>query len=564
MKRLLLTIVAAAAAVLPLPALNRIPAWLEDAVIYHIYPSSYMDSDGDGIGDLRGIESRLDYIRSLGVTAIWISPIFESEFVDGGYDVTDFYRVDPRFGTNADLVSLVRTAHSKGIRVLLDLVAGHTSDKNAWFLQSRNGEPYQRYTDYYIWTDSRDKVPNGNFIKSDAPRDGNYMKNYFDAQPALNYGYANPDPAEPWQQHMDAPGPMAVRNELKEIMSFWVDKGVDGYRVDMAMSIVKNDPDKSGTMRFWRDVIGWFESRYPECVLMSEWGDPEKAIPAGFHVDLMIDKHTQMYRPLMVNAAHRGGPKVCYFEAGGSGGAELREFAANYSRVLAATRGHGFSTMPTASHDNWRVNTNGRNTPEQIKAALTMFLLMPWPPIIYYGDEIGMRTVMETPPKEGSLSRSGRNRSPMRTPMQWDSTPNAGFSTAPKDSLYLPIDPSEDRPTVAAQESDPESILNYVREVLALRRENPALGTRGEWRVLSDLETAYPLVYERRLGEERFIVAINPSARRAVTPVSGIDGRPVVIFGDSDDFSYLRHRSGDRIAVKPFGAVVCRIEPAAK
>lgn len=552
--------VASVAAIFPMRALNHIPAWLETAVIYHIYPSSYMDSDGDGIGDLRGIESRLDYIRSLGVTAVWLSPIFKSEFVDGGYDVSDFYKVDPRFGTNADLVSLVETAHSKGIRVLLDLVAGHSSDKNPWFEESRKGEPHQRYTDYYIWTDSKDKVPNKNFIVSDAPRNGNYLKNYFDEQPALNYGYANPAPAEPWQQHMDAPGPMAVRNELKNIVAFWLDKGVDGYRVDMAMSIVKNDPDKSGTMRFWKDVIGWFEERYPEGVLMSEWGVPEKAIPAGFHIDLMIDKGTLMYKPLMVNSGHRGGEKTAYFEAEGRGAAELREFVDNYSRVFAATRGKGFSTMPTASHDNWRVNTNGRNTPEQLKAALTMFLLMPWPPIIYYGDEIGMRTVMSTPPKEGSLSRSGRNRSPMRTPMQWDATENAGFSAAPKEKLYLPIDPDPHFPNVAAQDADPNSVLNYVRGLLRLRRENAALGTRGDWRVLSDVDNAYPLVYERRDGDERFIVVINPSARRAETRLEKLGGRPVTVYGDAEAFAYKSQSDCDRMIVRPFGVAVCKIE----
>ena len=228
------------------------PSWLSEAVFYQIYPSSFQDSDGDGYGDLKGIMSRLDYIKSIGVTAIWLNPVYVSGWTDGGYDVIDFYKVDKRFGTNSDLVELIRQAHERGIKVVMDLVAGHSSDQNEWFLQSREA-PDLRYSDYYIWPSFKPEEPAQNgpmdyaalmnssaslirkFVATDAPRGPYYIKNFFDTQPALNFGFANPDPEHPWEQAVDAPGPMAMRRELKNIISFWMDKGVDGFRHHQAV-----------------------------------------------------------------------------------------------------------------------------------------------------------------------------------------------------------------------------------------------------------------------------------------------------------------------------------------
>lgn len=210
------------------------PSWLDNAVFYQIYPSSFQDSDGNGIGDLNGIKSRLDYIKSLGVTAIWLNPIYVSGWTDGGYDIIDYYRVDERFGTNSDFVKLVQEAHNLGIKVVMDLVAGHSSDQCEWFIESSQA-PDQRYSDYYIWptfkpeaTDSQHAALIRKFVSTDAPRAPFYIKNFYDTQPALNFGYANPDPAHPWEQPVDAPGPKAMRRELKNIMSFWMDKGPMG------------------------------------------------------------------------------------------------------------------------------------------------------------------------------------------------------------------------------------------------------------------------------------------------------------------------------------------------
>ena len=231
------------------------PAWLETAIFYQIYPQSFYDSNGDGIGDLAGIIAKLDYLQSLGVNALWLNPCFESPFQDAGYDVSDYYKVAPRYGTNQDLADLFAAASQLGMRVLLDLVPGHTSVQHPWFRQSARQTPNE-FSDWYIWTDSAWKweAPGYRLISGYAERDGSYMVNFFYSQPALNYGFAAPDPAQPWQQGVDAPGPRRVRQELKNIMRFWLEMGASGFRVDMAGSLVKGDPDQREISRLWQEM----------------------------------------------------------------------------------------------------------------------------------------------------------------------------------------------------------------------------------------------------------------------------------------------------------------------
>lgn len=190
----------------------NLPSWLETAVFYQIYPQSFYDSNGDGIGDLPGILAKMDYIQSLGVTALWLNPCFVSPFQDAGYDVADYYNVAPRYGTNEDLKRLFEEARQRGIRILLDLVPGHTSIEHPWFKAWARHER-NPYTDWYIWTDSvwATRAPPMQAVRAYAERDGSYITNFFYSQPALNYGFARPDPAHPWQQPVDAPGPQAVR-----------------------------------------------------------------------------------------------------------------------------------------------------------------------------------------------------------------------------------------------------------------------------------------------------------------------------------------------------------------
>lgn len=246
------------------------PDWVKEAVLYQIYPSSFQDSDGNGIGDLKGIQARLDYVESLGVNTIWLNPIFKSAFKDGGYDVIDFYQVDPRFGTNTDLVWLAGEMHRRGMHIVLDRVAGHASNQSEWFKQSMQADTNLQYSDYYIWAAIKpagmSEQDASRWVETNAPRAKYYIKNYYDVQPALNYGYAHPDPNHPWEQPVDARGPGAVRRKLQNIITFWLNKGVDGFRVDLASSLVKNDPDKAATIALWKDLNGWFHQSFPQGV----------------------------------------------------------------------------------------------------------------------------------------------------------------------------------------------------------------------------------------------------------------------------------------------------------
>ena len=539
------------------------PSWLSEAVFYQIYPSSFQDSDGNGIGDIPGIISRLDYIKSIGVTAIWLNPVYVSGWTDGGYDVIDFYKVDPRFGTNSDLVELVNQAHARGIKVVMDLVAGHSSDQNEWFLQSKEA-PNLRYSDYYIWpsfkpeTGSNVQMQGGGtllskFVATDAPRGPYYIKNFFDTQPALNFGFANPDPSHPWEQAVDAPGPKAMRRELKNIMSFWMDKGVDGFRVDMAASLVKNDDDKSETIKLWKeDFVKWFDQEFPEGILIAEWFNPAQSTEAGFDLDFFCHDGQYNYSTLFFYGRRgRGGqePTPPYFDKAGGGG--LQTWYNLYKYQYDSVQGKGYVSMPSGNHDFNRLCTEGRTSPEELKVAMTFFLTMPGVPFIYYGDEIGLKQNPAAPPTEGSGGRAG-----CRIPMLWDGSANAGFSTAPIEKIYIPQDPNPDRMTVEKAEADPASLLNYVRGLLRLRKEVKALGADASWRLVSSLEQPYPMVYERRLGSERCYVVINPSAKAVSVTLPSEAAKPEIIGGNYKKCSYKQGRKGDTINISATSAAI--------
>ena len=237
------------------------PQCLDDATSYEIYPQSFNDTNADGIGDFQGIIEKLDYICNLGCNALWINPCFKSPFGDAGYDVADFYSVAPRYGTNEDLRRLFDEAHRRDMHVLLDLVPGHTSVEHPWFKESMKAERNE-YTDRYVWTDSVWEESQGiGCIRGISERDGSCAINFFSNQPALNYGFLNP--TLPWQQPMDAPGPRATLEELKNIMRFWLSMGCDGFRVDMAGSLVKHDTDSRGTIRLWQEIRTFLDAEFP-------------------------------------------------------------------------------------------------------------------------------------------------------------------------------------------------------------------------------------------------------------------------------------------------------------
>lgn len=493
------------------------PAWLTDAVIYQIYPQSYQDSNGDGIGDFQGIASRLDYIKSIGVNVIWLNPCFDSPFGDAGYDVRDFMKVAPRYGTNDDLADLIKQASEKGIRIILDLVAGHTSIEHPWFVESAKG-PDNDYSDRYIWM-------NRDFDPKKGPTEKNFKHNFFWYQPALNFGFAKPE--EKWQDPVDAPGPMKNRQAMLDIMAFWMDKGAAGFRVDMASSLVKNDPGFVETTKLWLEWRAWFEKNYPDNILVAEWSNPAEAIPAGFHLDFLMHFNKDVYRSLFFNGdgtiPYPDGD--CYFDSDANGTPWI--FMEEYKKQLDVVSGKGYISLPTANHDFQRPRCGKRGW-EGLKPIWAFLMTQAGPPTIYYGDEIGMEFIDDTPAKEGSTligiiapnaGTANGERSGTRTPMQWDESKNAGFSTADANKLYLPLDPDPKRPTVAAQDKDPSSFLNFARKLVKIRTENPGLGADGSFTFLNPKGTDYPLIYERELDNKCYLIAINPSAQDQVTEI---------------------------------------------
>ncbi len=465
------------------------PKWLDNAVFYEIYPQSFNDTNGDGIGDINGITEKLDYIRDLGCNAIWINPCFLSPFGDAGYDVQDYCTVAPRYGTNEDLVNLFSEAHKRDMHVILDLVPGHTSVEHEWFKKS--AEPVRNeYSDRYIWTDSIWESTELHCLRGITQRDGSVALNFFSMQPALNYGYYKP--TKSWHQAMDAEGPMATREAMKDVMRFWLGLGCDGFRVDMAGSLVKNDEDGKGTVALWQDFRKFLDAEFPEAAIVSEWGEPDKSLLGGFHMDFLLH-----FGPSHYNDLFRCDEP--YFSRRGKG--SIKEFVAAYKENYAKTDGKGLICIPSGNHDMDRLAR--RLDYEEMKVAFAFLLSVPGAPFIYYGDEIGMRYVENLISVEGGYGRTGS-----RSPMQWDKTTNAGFSSAAKEKLYIKQDDSPDRPDALSQMNDENSLRSEVKRLIAVRMANKALQSNASIEFISD---DYPLVYKRSCDGQKIMVVINPA-----------------------------------------------------
>lgn len=474
--------------------------WLNNAVVYEIYPQSFYDTNNDGIGDLRGIIEKFDYIKDLGFTAIWLNPINPSPFRDAGYDVTDFYGVDKRYGTLDDYKELCELAHKNGMKVIFDLVAGHTSIDHPWFLESGKVEKNE-YTNRYIWTESTFDERDKTGIAGLGERDAKCVNNFFWHQPALNYGYAHPNPENPWELPVDHPDCVATKNELIKIIDFWADLGTDAFRVDMAASLIKGDTDGSAMKAFWNEIRAHMEKRNPDCLLISEWGLPATAINSGFHLDFLLHAACSAYTSLFRHEEGRNTTKLfvgnSYFNKDGKG--DINEYLERFLYDLKETKGKGYIGMITGNHDMQRLAY--KRTPDELKVALAFLFTMPGVPFVYYGDEIGMDYIEGLPSKEGGYIRTGA-----RTPMQWNDCKNHGFSDS--DTPYLPTDSRENAPTVEKQINDKNSVFNFTKELIKMHKENSAIWAEGEFDVL---EAGYPFVFERYDETGKIVVYINPS-----------------------------------------------------
>jgi alpha-glucosidase len=527
-------------------------------VLYQIYPQSFADANGDGIGDLQGIRQRLDYLAWLGVDAVWLSPCFVSPFHDAGYDVADYLTVAPRYGTNSDLVALCDDAAQRGIAVLLDLVAGHTSVAHPWFVQASRPDAPPEDRDRYIWSDT----PHPGW----QPRgDRHYLPNFFPSQPALNFGYARKDADEPWRQSVDAPGPVANRQALRDIMAFWFDRGVSGFRVDMAASLVKDDPGHVETSRLWREMRAWIDEHHPGRILIAEWGDPAISVPAGFHADFFLqfggpDDGLPM-RSLWNNGA--GTVNESWAERSAWADAEARgdahDFVAAWSRAATAIAASdpngryarsGIVGLPSANHDFTRLVAGARDI-EQARVAMTLLLTWPAMPGIYYGDEIGMRFLPDVPTIEGSRLGPGYDRAGSRTPMQWGDPHGVPGPGRPGSSRYLPEDPAPDAPTVAGSLADESSLLHHVRRLIELRHHDPRLAASAPLRVLAD---AYPLAYLRG-ADESLLVVLNPGRMPVELTLPDADAGAIVVGRGTT-------LSSDTVTVEGFGYALIDLAPS--
>lgn len=491
--------------------------WLKSAIFYEIYPNSYMDSNGDGYGDFKGITSKLDYIKELGANAIWLNPHYDSPFMDGGYDVRDYFKVSPRFGTEADFDEFIAAAHAKGIRVILDLVPGHTSEQNPDFLRSAENVRNEMY-DRFIWTHHEWHFPEGfKAISGRHNRKGNYIVNFYSTQPSLNYGFNNITEPE-WQMSYKSEAALATREWLKSVIRFWLDKGADGFRVDMADSLVKNDGgfgEKPATSEIWRDIRNMLDNEYPDAVLVSEWSNPQ-AIRAGFHADFMLDHWGNPYNRLV---RYEEAGQHSYFDLQGRGNAA--EFAKGFTEWHGAVKNDGSIAIISCNHDTPRLAPN-YNT-DQLKAIYTTLFTLPGVPFLYYGDEIGMKYQADLPSVECGFARTGS-----RTPMQWNTGKNAGFSDAEQTFLPTQIDKAVN---VESQQKDKKSLLNFIKSLFEFRKANKELCS-NELAFLHAVG-AEPLVYKRggltvvvNPLNVKQTVALNIPAKAQVVFSTGKEAKP--------------------------------------
>ncbi len=497
--------------------------WLANSVLYQIYPTSFYDGNGDGIGDLVGITERLDYVKDLGVDIVWLNPIFQSPFKDGGYDISNYYDIDGRFGTMEDFEGMIAKAKSLNLKVCLDLVIGHTSWEHEWFKKSAERER-NAYSNYYIWTDSIFQTYKDKTISGLYERNGCFYVNYYASQPALNYGFNDTEftnaqekgsyeAGDSWKLHYTDERLAPLREEIFNVIRFWVNKGADGFRVDMANSLVKGcvwnsnkDEDIEGLKWVWSKILPQMRREFPDIFFIAEWCYPKNAVgKCGFDIDLIahdVPEWNSLFRcekGMNLLPAFEQGRN--YFSAKGCGSVEgFLRYAQDVNQTI---RGKGFFSAPTGSHDEIRLAT-GKSV-DEIKTAFAFLLTMQHVPFIYYGDEIGIR-------HDFSVSRDGGYiRTGARTPMQWDESRNRGFSE--NDHLYLPTNEDEGC-SVESQKADKNSLLNTVKELIRLRKKYPCLGAEGEFRLVTCEKGGYPLVYERYDAKEKICVVISPAQKR--------------------------------------------------
>ena len=498
---------------------DRAP-WWRRGVIYQIYPRSFQDSDGDGVGDLAGIERRLDHVASLGVDALWLSPIFPSPMADFGYDVADYCGIEPMFGTLADFDRLLGSVHARGLKLLLDFVPNHTSDQHPWFVESRSGRASPR-RDWYIW---RDPAPGGgppnNWISDfggsawewDEASGQYYLHAFLPQQPDLNW--RNP----------------AVKEAMLAVMRFWLERNVDGFRIDVLWHIVKAEglPDNPSNPS-WRPAMNARDQ-----LLQLHSTDQPEAHAISAEMRAMAEDFScrtgrervligEIFLPYERLARWHGTRKRPQIHLPFNFGlveqpwdaADLRALIADYEASLPAW---AWPNWVLGSHDAPRIAA--RIGEAQARVAMLLLLTLRGTPTLYQGDELAIGAVEIPParvqdPRELRQPGIGLGRDPSRTPMAWDASANAGFSAV---EPWLPLHADWPTRNVAAQERDPHSMLTLTRALLGLRRSRPALEL-GALRLLDG--PAGALAYERSHAGKSVRILLNLTDRAIACPWDG-------------------------------------------
>ncbi len=489
--------------------------WWKNAVIYCLDVETFQDSDGDGCGDFKGLTQRIDYLAELGVTCLWLMPFYPSPNRDDGYDITDYYAVDDRLGSLGDFVAFVRTAKDRGMRVIVDLVVNHTSDRHPWFRSARSS-PESTYRDYYVWRDEPSEEPGTGVVFPDAEDSiwtydekagQHYLHHFYSHQPDLNI--ASP----------------AVRDEMAKVVGTWLQLGVDGFRVDAVPFLIETggikgevDLDPHG---FLKDLRSFMTRRQGSSALLGEVNLPAEQL-VEFFGDEQADQLQLLFAFPVMQRLHlalaRGSAEPLARSLANlppvTDNAQWAMFVRNHDELTLdqlsdEERQEVFDAFgPDPEHQLYGRGLRRRlpamvdGDPRRLRLAYSLLFSLPGTPVLFYGEEIGMGENLDI---EGRMS--------VRTPMQWSDGPNAGFSTARPSRLHRPVTEGRFGPlavNVGAAESDPDSLLRWMQRVIHRRRQTPEIGW-GTWSVIDVGEDAV-LVHRCDWDGRTFVGVHNLSA----------------------------------------------------
>ncbi len=526
--------------------------WWQRGTIYQVYPRSFMDGNGDGVGDLPGLVSRLDYLRWLGVDAIWISPIYPSPMKDFGYDVADYTGVHPLFGTLEDFDELLRAAHARELKVILDFVPNHSSDQHPWFQESRSSRDNPK-RDWYIW---RDPAPDGgpptNWLSCfggsawelDAHTGQYYYHAFLREQPDLNW--RNPQVVE----------------AMLGVLRYWLDRGVDGFRVDVLWHLVKDEQFRDNPPNAqWREGMDPFQSLVPLWTT-----DRPEVHDIVTRMRRLFDQYDDR---VLIGEIYLPVERLVQYYGTDLGGAHLpfnfqlinapwdaRHIARLIAEYEAALPQGAWPNWVLGNHDQHRIAS--RVGLAQARVAAMLLLTLRGTPTLYYGDEIGMRDVPIPPAKvqdpfEKNVPGKGLGRDPERTPMQWSAEPRAGFSSV---EPWLPIAQDYADVNVAAERDDPRSLLGLYTRLIALRRGEPALQI-GRFEPVEAAGDLLAYVRRARRGESSFLIALNLGSQPQSLSVPGeFVGATVALSTHLDRWG---GEVPDELSLRPDEGVVVRL-----